>query len=481
MKRHPMYERSKVARFFGYFMIAFWAGYLIFFGVSLALALETNHRDAFQLLNAGGLVVILALDFLTRLPLQRTPTQEVKPYLLLPIKQKRLIDFLLLRSGLDWYNLFWMFFFVPFAILAVAKFFGPLGVVAYLFGLWLLILVNNYWYLLCRTLINESLWWIVLPTVFYLGIGTLLFLPDSPVFYFFMDLGQGYIDGNLLWYLGTLLVIGLLWLVNRRVIGSLVYAELAKTNDSDNVKRVSEYKFLERYGEVGEYMRLELKQMLRNRRCKMQMRMAIILIVMFSLLLSFTEAYDGKFMNTFVCVYSFTAYGIMFLSQLMSSEGNYIDGLMVRKESIMSLLRAKYYVYSVAEVIPFVLMIPAIVTGKLSLLGAFSLCFYTIGLAYFAFFQLAVYNKQSLPMNEKMTMRQTNNGIQIAVTFATFLVPVVLYQGLDMLLGQTMAYVVLLLIGLGFTLTSPLWIKNVYHRFMLRRYENMEGFRDSRQ
>ena len=40
---------------------------------------------------------------------------------------------------------------------------------------------------------------------------------------------------------------------------------------------------------------------------------------------------------------------------------------------------------------------------------------------------------------------------------------------------------VLLVIGLGFILTSRIWLKNVYNRFMKRRYKNMEGFRDSRQ
>ncbi|MDR0891305.1 MAG: DUF5687 family protein [Mediterranea sp.] len=479
-KRNPMYERGKAARFVWYFMMVFWAGYLIFFGVAGAFALESNSRDAFQALNGGGLIVILALDFLTRVPLQKTPTQEVKPYLLLPIKRKRLIDFLLLRSGTDWYNLFWMCFFVPFAAIAVTKYFGVSGMVLYLIGLWLLLLVNNYWYLLCRTLISESLWWILLPVALYGGIGGLMFLPGHTLFYLSMDLGSGYIEGNLLCYLGTLVVIALLWLANRRVIATLVYAELAKTDDV-KIKHVSEYKFFERYGEVGEYMRLELKMMLRNRRCKMQLRSAVLLIVLFSLMLSFSDAYDGRTMNTFVCVYCFTVYGIMFLAQLMSSEGNYIDGLMVRKESIRSLLRAKYYLYSVCEAIPFVLMIPAIVAGKLSILGAFSLCFYTIGFVYFCFFQLAVYNKQTLPMNEKMTMRQANTGVQMLVTLGSFAFPILLYRLLEVTLGTQPAYVVMLLIGLGFTLTSPLWLKNVYQRFMLRRYENMEGFRDSRQ
>lgn len=80
-----------------------------------------------------------------------------------------------------------------------------------------------------------------------------------------------------------------------------------------------------------------------------------------------------------------------------------------------------------------------------------------------------------------MTSRQTNSAIQMLVNFGAFGVPLILYSILNALLGETVTYIILLAIGLGFTLTSPLWIKNVYRRFMKRRYENMEGFRDSRQ
>ncbi len=482
-KRHPMYDKNKAAKMLGYIMGAFWAGYLIFFGTTFAFGFAdmVPNREPYHVMNAVVLIFILALDFLLRVPFQKTPTQEVKPYLLLPVKRNRVIDFLLIRSGLSLFNLVWLFLFVPFSFLTITKFFGVSGVFAYLIGILLLIIANNYWYLLCRTLINERIWWILLPIAFYGGIGCLLFIPeDSPLFYFFMDLGDGYIAGNVLYFLGTLSVILLLWLINRKIMSGLIYAELAKTDDTQ-MKNVSEYKFFEHYGEVGEYMRLELKMLLRNRRCKGSLRNVGILIAAFSAALSFSGVYDGVFMTTFICVYNFAAFGMIILSQIMSFEGNYIDGLMSRKESIMSLLKAKYYLYSIGEIIPFLLMIPAIVMEKLTLLGAFAWFFYTIGFIYFCFFQLTVYNRQTIALNEKVANRQSGNEIQMLVNFGAFGAPLILYSILNSLLDETITYTILLAIGLGFCLASPLWIKNVYHRFMLRRYENMEGFRDSRQ
>ena len=92
-----------------------------------------------------------------------------------------------------------------------------------------------------------------------------------------------------------------------------------------------------------------------------------------------------------------------------------------------------------------------------------------------------IYNKQTIPLNEKVTTRQSNGGIQIIISLCAFGVPLLLYSALNALFGETIAHITLLIIGLGFILASPCWIRNIYQRFMKRRYENMEGFRDSRQ
>ncbi len=481
-KRHPMYEKNRFGKFWMYFMAVFWAGYLVFFGTTFAFGFAemVPSMEPYHVMNKG-LIFVLALDFLMRFPFQKTPTQEVKPYLLMPVKRNSLIDFLLIRSGLSSYNAFWLFMFVPFAIITFTKFFGVWGVITYCIGIWLMMVTNNYWYLLCRTLMNERIWWIALPVAVYGGIAALFFIPDNSIISTFtMNLGEGYITGNLLYFLATLAVIALFWFINRSVMAGLIYNELNKVEDT-KVKHVSEYKFLEQYGEVGEYFRLELKMLFRNKRCKTSLRMIAIIIVMFTLMLSFAEVYDGAFMRNFIPIYNFIAFGMVILTQIMGFEGNYIDGLMTRKESIFSLLKAKYYLYSIAVIIPFLLMIPAMVMGKLTLLNAFAFALFSIGPLYFVLFQMAVYNTKTVPLNEGVSGRQnTGTAFQTLVTFATFGIPLTLYFILNALCGATITAWVMLAVGIVFVLTSHIWIKNIYVRLMKRRYKNMEGFRDSR-
>ena len=444
-KRNPMYEKNKFGKFWMYFMAVFWAGYLIFFGTTFAFAFDGGATEAYHVLNSG-LIFVLALDFLMRFPFQKTPSQEIKPYLLLPIRRNRLIDFLLIRSGLNGFNLIWLFFFVPFAIISITKFYGITGVLTYSIGIWLLMILNNYWFLLCRTLMNERIWWVMLPILVYGIIAAGLFIPeDSPLFDWSIDLGEGFILGHLLTFIGVSATIVALWFINRELMIKLIYNEINKVEDT-RVKHVSEYKFLDRYGEIGEYMRLELKMLLRNKVC------------------------------------NFVIFGILFLSSLMSYEGNYIDGLMSRKESIYTLLRAKYILYSIAILIPLILMIPAMATGKLSVLSCIAWATFVAGGVYFCLFQLAVYNNKTVDLNAKMTNRQNmGTGLQNLISGAAFGVPLLMNFVLTTFWGPTVTAWILIAVGAGFILTSRFWLKNVYHRFMKRRYKNMEGFRDSRQ
>ena len=46
--------------------------------------------------------------------------------------------------------------------------------------------------------------------------------------------------------------------------------------------------------------------------------------------------------------------------------------------------------------------------------------------------------------------------------------------------GLTATYIFMCVVGLGFIITSNLWLRNIYNRMMKRRYENIEGFHATR-
>ena len=481
-KRNPAFDTNRFAKFLMYFMIVYWAALFLFFGVMLPVMFEelVPNMEPYHIMNQGILYVMLA-DFLMRFMAQPSVSQEIKPYLLMPIKRKKLISLLLLKSGLDSYNFLWFFVYVPFAFLTIIRFYGFGGMFLYLLGIWLIFVFNNYWYLLCKLLLGEKTLWLLLPTAIFGALGAAEFLLDGlPISRFTMDLGEGFIEGNPLSILFMLACIGVMFFINLKLQQRMIYNELSKKEDT-KIKRVSEYKFLDKYGEVGEYMRLELKLIARNKTVKTQFRMGLIVMLGFSFALAFTDVYDGSYMTSFICLYNYAILPIMTLGQVMSFEGNYIDGLMSRKESIFNLLRAKYYLTTLIILVPFLIMMFPIAKGKITLLTAIAYLIFVVGFVFFMLLQLAVYNTRTLPLNANlMKSNKSSNWIQGLITGGAFMLPLLIDKLLSGLLQEEVAHIILILLGLGFIATHNLWIKNIYKRFMKRRYKNMEEFRASR-
>jgi hypothetical protein len=201
-------------------------------------------------------------------------------------------------------------------------------------------------------------------------------------------------------------------------------------------------------------------------------------VVVLSIVISFTEVYDNPLMTNFWCIYNFAIYGAMILVRTMSFEGNYIDALMVRKENILQLLTAKYYLFCILLLLPFVLMLPMVIVGKWNIMMLLSYGTFTAGFQYFMLMQMAVYNKQKLPLNEKFIKKGgiDNNYIGVLVIARVLSSCHYLFQILEAFFDQFIAWMVMLLIGVGFIATHKLWLRNIYQRIMLRKYEKLEAF-----
>jgi hypothetical protein len=278
-----------------------------------------------------------------------------------------------------------------------------------------------------------------------------------------------------------LVIIAGLFFINRFFQFKYVYEEISKKKEKA-LKHVSQFKFLERFGLIGEYMKIEIKSNLRNKTMKSRCIISLALIVIFSALIAYTHLYDGELMLNFWCLYCFAIYGMTTLIKIMGQEGNYIDLLMMHRENIIALLKAKFWFYSLVLVIPFLIMLPAVFEGKYTLLMLLAYMLLTSGFLHFVIFQLAVYNKQTIPLQQKVTAKGNfENGMQLFIELFALIGPMLITGIGYLLVGLTKTYIFMCVIGLAFIVTHPLWIRNIYKRMMLRRYENIDGFHSTRQ
>ena len=475
-KRSPAFEQNKWAKGLIYFGGAMFAIYLIMYGAIIGM---TAKGEAGMMIAFAP--IYLAIDYLLRFVVQTTPGMMVKPYILQPISRYTAIECFLISEHISGYNLLWLAMFIPYSIVILFSGESFWLVLLELVISELLIILNSQIYLFFRTLINRKIYWILPALVLYA-------LPYIPLFLKFKGSSfdwmlDTYSKVGMAWYFlpAVILVITGLFFINRWFQFRFVYEEITKKKERE-LKHVSQFKFLERFGLVGEYMKIEMKSNMRNKTMRSRCIMSLALIIVFSALIAYTPIYDSELMLNFWCLYCFAIYGMTALIKIMGQEGNYIDLLMMHRENIIALLKAKFWFYSAVLIIPFIIMFPAVFAGKFSILMLFAYMLLTAGFLHFVIFQLAVYNKQTIPLQLKVTAKGNfENGMQIVIELTALIGPILITGIGYLLVGLTYTYIFMCIVGLAFIIAHPLWIRNIYKRMMLRRYENLEGFHSTRE
>ena len=479
-KRHPMFEANQYGKFFGYIGIAIVA--IEFIAIGTFMGWIAAKDDEPQIL-FFVLPFLMIVDFFMRFMTQQTPLMLVKPYLLTPISKYTAIECFLTSQILDTGNLFWMTIFLPYTFIVWCGGMTIWAALGMLLLFHLIVVVNSQWYLLVRTLINQSMWWWALPGVFYGSLILPLFLlPDKILDKIFDGIGDFVGDNAFSWWTFALFILlfVVLFAINRRLQMRLIYDEISK-KEKTKLKHVSEFQALNRFGQIGEYLKLEIKSTMRNKAIRTRFIQGLCLIMFFSLMIAFGSVYNTSFERNFWCLYAFIFFGTVNLVKVMCPEGNFIDMLMVHEENILTLLRAKYYFYCAILILPLLFCLIPIFAGKFSILMVLAYLLTATGPVYCMLFQMAVYNKTTLPLNDKITGKnQMENKWQAIVSMIGFFVPVAIVMLLQAIFSDEIAYLVLIVIGLGFIVTEPYWMRNIYRRMMQRRYQNLEGFHATR-
>ena len=473
---------NKVAKFFIYLSMLILVTYLMGLAILFSqLANSDNTATATENLFIG-MPFLLLVDFGMRFTMQQTPAHIVKPYILLPLPRYTCIDAFVYNSLISKGNFICFTFFLPYALMSIVFSYG----LAMLLCL-VLILINSQWYSIARTLIKQTeLWW-ALPIIIY-GIEAMpLYVGSNAGWSQFTDIysyvGTMLDKHSMLPLLFGIMALAAIILINRRLQYASIEKELMCSEVKKSVKKVNKFAFFEKYGEIGLFLQLEMKLLLRNATPKKALKSGFFTMALICAFIVLSDVYDSDGMTNFWGLYAFMIFGTMNLIGLMSYEGNYIDCLLTHRENILSLLKAKYVFYSLLLIAPFLLMLPAVISGKWSLLMLVSYMIFTMGFQFFIAFQTAVYNKITVPLNTEMRDKAglKTNYIQIVLVAIVFIVPNILVNILQSVFSENIAYLTMLLIGLCFIVTHRLWLRNVYNRLMKRKYANLEGFISSRQ
>jgi hypothetical protein len=416
------------------------------------------------------------VDFVVRFKFQTVSLLDLQHYLFLPFSKKKLFHFPLISSIFSFFNVLAFLFLLPFFFVHVIHNYTVLESIVWFCYIYGGILTVNFLSLGVKFIFTKKAF---LAILLFMVVLVLLTLENRGI----IAMSKGYF-----WLVKTamkypwmvvfpiLLVIGsyrftyLLLLKNR-------YDESLSSKKTTSSKIIT-FQFLEKYGNIGHLIMLELKFILRNKKTR-TMLFSGVFFLFYGIMFYGNEnfniySFKGIFVGLFMC-----SGFLMNIGQIaLSGYSSHFDGLMTLALPIKTLFRVKYIIYALAMILSYILTLPYYFLDAKILLVNLALLVYGVGIFPYVFLYLANFKYQpfDISQNKKFDVQGFNFRNFIPL-IPVMLIPYLLH-GICYLLGNA-AFVYYILAGLGILgiATNSYWIGVIERKFHEQKYKLAEGFR----
>lgn len=426
----------------------------------------------------GALLYYFCIDLFFRFMIQEMPVLAIQPYLHLPVPRSKLVHYVLLKSIPSFLNLLPLLVFVPFMVSAVVPAFGLGVALLWLTALFTCTLFNNYLLLYFkRQLSSKPLYTLafgaVILAVMVLNYYNLLPLQTVSRAAFGAILEQPWLVAV------PVVLLAAAYGINFKFLSNNTYPEELK------VRRVTEASgsdiaFLNRFGEIGRLVELELKLIWRHKRPKSLLTISV-LFLFYGMLFYRNDTYmDGYGILIFVGI-MMTGMSVFNYGQFLPGwQSAHFDALLTQRISPYQFYRAKYWLFVPVMVLTYLLALPYGLFGYKIILINTAALLYNIGVNVFVVFFFSVYNTERLDLSKGSAFNWQGVGISKFVMMMPMMVlPILIYlpfglTGMPLVGLATIAGLGLL--GVIFQRQLLHWTAN---HFMKHKYKLATGFRQS--
>ncbi len=265
-----------------YFIVSF---LVIGVGGYYILKKEFPEQDPLQIVNAYLLYALLG-DLVVRYLMQKLPVMNIKPFLILPIKKSKLVHYVLAKSSFSAFNIFGLFFYIPFAVVLINEGYNTTGVLGWLFFIILWIQSSNF----LNFLINKN------NVAFAIIAGILLACIGLQRFEIYDVTGFGgqIFDGiysNPEYAFIGIVILAVLYQMNYKQLRNQVFLDEAVSKKVQEAKS-ADLSFANRFGDVAPFIKNDIRLIWRNKRTKTVFLMSF-LFLFYGLIFFTQEVYRG--------------------------------------------------------------------------------------------------------------------------------------------------------------------------------------------
>jgi hypothetical protein len=476
--RSSAWQRNLVINIFlGLFVLYFLAIFALLGFVMDKLLLnfypDESPADAFN----RWVLLYFGVDLLIRFVWAELPSLGIRPLLHLPVRKSWLVHYLLGKAGLSVFNLLSLLLLVPFGIKALPAVYGWGGALAWLASLIAGTLAVHYLAMYLKLLLQHN--------AKVLGAALALLAALGGLEYFGM-LGLSEAS-KAVWglplqmpatALAFLALPVLCYALAYRVLRANAYLEAWQSGRSQEAGSSEGLNFLQRLGQLGALIKVELLLILRSKRPRTLLVMGGFFVFYGGIFFPNPHYADSWPMLAFASIFVTGGFAVNYAQFFFSWESAHFDGLLTQPMDWRKYIEAKL-MFTGASV--FVLYLLSLAYGfldaKFILLNTVT-ALYNAGFAVFVMLWVSTWNQKRLEVNQKASFNfQGTGAVQFIGVLPILAVPT-LVMGAAQWLGYPMVGLASLgLLGLLGLVFRTVWIDFIIRSLHARKYRMAAGFR----
>jgi hypothetical protein len=479
--RSPAFSRELAKGIFMGFLALMIVGYSLGLGFALNSIITGYLKQEDSLLFVNKvLLYYFGFEFVMRYFMQNVPALDVQPYLHLPIKRSSIAHYLLSKSVIHVFNSSVFLLFAPFTFTVVAGRWGMSAALSWLGSLIIVSLALHYLIIYYKKKWDDTVTGIVI----LISVFGLLGAAD---YYNWFQLSEVSVaifhrSSTILFVVifAVALLVILYWLNFRVFVSSMYGDEWSLQKDSATEwGKYSDWQFLKSFGAYGEWISLELKLILRNKRPRTFLFLSGFLLLYG--LIFYNDGGNSQKMpgfSLFVATFITGAFMINYGQLLFSWQGSHFDFTLTRPISFRHFIESKYWLLSATMLIAFVLSLPYAYFGWKIILVHLAIMLFNMGINVFIMMNIAMWGPKRIDLkNGDLFNYEGIGAAQYVMAFPILLAPYVFYLPFNFMVSSEVGILAVGLAGLAGLALRPYLINITAKRLENRKYLIAAGFR----
>ncbi len=411
------------------------------------------------------------IDILIRFKFQEIAILNPEPYRTLPIAKRKLYSFPMITSHFSFFNLLALIILLPFTITNIWVKIGPLQTILWWVFLFSVVLTINYLSVTLKLIMRKyTVWGYVLYFVILgyiaLEITGVLNVSDAYASMFLFVIQYPFL---------LLIPIGLAILSYRLGVSFLLKNRYDGVSTKKSMKIVN-YSFLERFGEVGQFLKIELKFIFRNKKVKAMFISSLFFLgVGMNFYLQFSP---NSFKNVFSGIFVISMFSQNFSQIIFSGISSHFDGFTTMSINVRTWLFSKYLISVLTSTLSLVISTIYFLFDPRIPLFNLALYFFVIGVIVPFLMYISLFNYKPFNVVENKSFDFKALDWKSFIIFSIMLgFPFCIY-GICYLFGNVfMLYYILAGLGIIGLATNGYWMKQIALKFQSQKHKLAQGFR----